>query len=231
MKTLGIIGGLSWFSTAVYYKTINELVQERLGGSHSARLILYSVDFDEFKTLQERGDWGGTEALLVGIARRLEQAGAEGLVMASNTPHMVADGIRRNIGIPLIHVAEESAREIVRRKMATVGLLGTRFTMEQSFFKEKLAQQAITAVIPEPDDREFLHSAIFAELTKGIFKADTKARLVGIIESLRRQGAEGIVFGCTEIGLMLGSADSPLPILDTTAIHAAAAVDFAITPR
>jgi len=229
MKTLGIIGGLSWFSTTVYYRTINELVNERLGGSHSAKLLLYSVDFNDFKTLQERGDWDGVEAMLGGIAVRLEQAGADCLVMATNTPHLVADGIRRYIGIPLIHVAEATASEIVHRKMATVGLIGTRFTMEQAFFKEKLAQRGITTVIPEPGDRDFLHSAIFEELTRGIFKAETKARLIAIIESLRRHGAEGIVFGCTEIGLMLIGADCTLPILDTTAIHATAAVDFALS--
>jgi aspartate racemase len=167
--------------------------------------------------------------MLAGIAARLEQAGAECLVMATNTPHLVADGIRRNIGIPLIHVAEVTASEIVRRKMATVGLIGTRFTMEQAFFKEKLTQRGIATVIPEPDERAFLHSAIFSELTKGIFKAETKARLLAVIESLQRQGAEGIVFGCTEIGLIITSADCALPILDTTAIHAAAAVDFALS--
>jgi aspartate racemase len=229
VKTLGIIGGLSWFSTSVYYKTINELVNERLGGSHSAKLLLYSVDFNEFKILQEQGDWGGVETMLGGIAARLEQAGAECLVMATNTPHLVAEGIKRHIGIPLIHVAEVTASEIVRRKLTTVGLIGTRFTMEQPFFKEKLAQRGIATVVPEPEEREFLHDAIFAELTKGIFRAGTRARLVAIIESLRRQGAEGIIFGCTEIGLMLSSADCTLPILDTTAIHAAAAVDFALS--
>lgn len=229
MKTLGIIGGLSWFSTSVYYKTINELVNERLGGSHSAKLLLYSVDFNEFKVLQEQGDWGGVETMLGGIAARLEKAGAECLVMATNTPHMVADGIKHHIGIPLIHVAKATAGEIARRKMATVGLIGTRFTMEQPFFKEKLTQRGIATVVPEPDERAFLHFAIFDELTKGIFKAETKARLITIIESLKLQGAEGIVFGCTEIGLMLNSADCTLPILDTTAIHAAAAVDFALS--
>lgn len=228
MKTLGIIGGLSWFSTAVYYKVINELVNDRLGGSHSARLLMYSVDFDDFRTLQERGDWDGIEAMLGGIAVRLEKGGADCLVMATNTPHLVADGIRRQIGIPLIHVAEATAGEIVRRNLAKVGLIGTRFTMEQAFFKEKLADRGIATVIPEPADREFLHAAIFNELTKGLFKTETKARVLAIIASLERQGAEGIVLGCTEFGLLLSSADCTLPMLDTTVIHATAAVDFAL---
>jgi aspartate racemase len=228
MRTLGLIGGLSWLSTETYYRVINQVVQERLGGSHSARLLMYSVEFDDFKVLQEAGDWDGVETLLADAALRLERAGAQGLALCSNTPHLVAEGLRRRIGIPLIHVVEATAAEIARRGMRTVGLLGTRFTMEHGFFQGGLAAGGIKAMVPERDAREFLHGAIFGELTRGVFKPEARARTARIIDALRSAGAEGVVFGCTELGLLLTQEDSSLPILDTAHIHARAAVDFAL---
>jgi len=228
MKTLGLIGGLSWFSTAVYYKTINQLVHERLGGSHSARLLLYSVDFQDFTTLQAKDDWKAIEEMISGIAQQLERAGADCIVMCTNTPHLVADTVRQKIKIPLIHIAEETAGEIVRQTKKKVGLLGTRFTMEHTFFRDRLSQFGIESLIPESGDREFIHASIFNELTKGIFKEETKKRYFEIIGELRKGGAEGIVFGCTEISLLISPSDCDVTVFDTTAIHAKAAVDFAL---
>ena len=228
MKTIGIIGGLSWFSTTVYYKTINELTNQRLGGSHSARILLYSVDFNDFKTLQEKNDWEGIEKLLTDIAQRLEKAGANCIVMATNTPHLVADIISQKIKIPLLHIAEETAKEITSQKINKVGLIGTKFTMENSFFKNRLAKYDIEAIIPNNSDRDFIHNSIFEELTKGIFKAETKNKYVQIIAELEKQGAKGIIFGCTEISLLLNQTDLSIMLFDTTSIHSRAAVDFAL---
>ena len=228
LKTLGLIGGLSWFSTAVYYRTINQLVHERLGGSHSARLLLYSVDFHDFSTLQAKDDWKAIEEMISGIAQRLERAGADCIVMCTNTPHLIADTVRQKIKIPLIHIAEETAREIVRRNMNKVGLLGTKFTMEHAFFRERLSQSGIESLIPGGEERNFIHTSIFNELTKGMFQEETKKRYLEIIEQLQKEGAQGIIFGCTEISLLISPSDCTVTIFDTTAIHAKAAVDFAL---
>src|SRR4249920_1355115 len=163
MKILGLIGGLSWYSTIVYYRTINQLTNERLGGSHSAKLILFSIDFEEFRILQEKGDWNTVESMLSGIAMQLENAGADCIVMCTNTPHLVADTIRQKIKIPLLHIAEETAKEIVKQNMHKVALLGTKFTMENSFFKERLLNYGIQTLVPDNADREFIHFSIFNE--------------------------------------------------------------------
>lgn len=228
MKTLGLIGGLSWFSTTVYYRIINQLTNERLGGSHSAKLFLYSVDFNEFKKLQEKDDWQTIENLFSNIAQRLENAGADCIVMCTNTPHLVADKIKQKIKIPLLHIAEETAKEIVRHKITKVGLLGTKFTMENSFFKDRLLKFGIEPVIPDNADRDFIHTSVFNELTKGIFKEETKKNYLEIIEKMHKVGAQGIVFGCTEISLLINQKDCSIPVFDTTLIHARAAVDFAL---
>lgn len=229
MKTLGLIGGLSWFSTSIYYKTINQLTNERLGGSHSAKLFLYSVDFNEFKTLQEKNDWEQIESMLSGIALRLEQAGADCLLMCTNTPHLVADTIRQKIKIPLIHIAEETAKAIVKEGASKVGLIGTRFTMENSFFKDRLSKFGLEPMIPNGADRDFIHASIFNELTKGIFKEETKNKYLEIIEKLRTDGAQGVIFGCTEISLLINQSDCDITVYDTTSIHSRAAVDFALS--
>ncbi|OIO03258.1 MAG: aspartate/glutamate racemase [Elusimicrobia bacterium CG_4_10_14_0_2_um_filter_56_8] len=229
MKTLGLIGGLSWFSTAVYYETINRIVGEKLGGGSSAKLILYSVDFKEFKALLDAGNWGQIELLLSGIAGRLEKAGADCLMMCSNTPHVVAELVKAKIGIPLLNIAEETAREIAGRRLGRVALLGTKFTMEQPFFKESLLKYGIQPVIPCAADRESINSSIFKELTKGVFRAETRAKYQAIIEALGNEGAEGVIFGCTEISRLISGADCRLPVFDTTAIHCKAAADFSLS--
>ena len=228
MKMLGLIGGLSWFSTTVYYKTINQLINEQLGGSHSARLLLYSLDFDDFDTLQKKGDWQQIEVMISDIAMRLENAGADCIVMCTNTPHLVADKVSQKIKIPLIHIAEETAKEIAAQEMTKAGLLGTKFTMENSFFKDRLLKYGIEPLIPDEADRDFIHASIFNELTKGIFKDETKQRFLAIIDKLHNAGAQGVIFGCTEIALLITQADCQVTIFDTTAIHSKAAVDFAL---
>ena len=229
MKTLGIIGGLSWFSTAVYYRTINQLTNQQLGDSHSARLLLYSVDFNDFNVLQEKNDWDKIERMLTDIALKLQTAGADCIVMATNTPHLVADTVREKIKIPLLHIAEETAKEIVRHKMVKVGLLGTKFTMENSFFKDRLTNFGIETIVPDNADRDFIHASIFNELTKGIFKEESKTKYVDIIDKLKANGANGVIFGCTEIALLISQADSSITVFDTTVIHSKAAVDFALS--
>ncbi len=228
MKTLGIIGGLSWYSTNVYYTTINQLTNQRLGGSHSARILLFSVNFVDFKTLQEKDDWNGIGLMLSGIARRLQTAGADCILIASNTPHLVAETVRQNIQIPLLHIAEETANEITRQNIAKVGLLGTRFTMENDFFIKPLEALGIQVIIPDIDDREYIHNSIFNELTKGLFNDGTKKKFMQIIEKLKMKGARGIVFGCTEIALLVKPDETDIPVFDTTLIHSNAAVNFAL---
>jgi aspartate racemase len=229
MKTLGLIGGLSWFSTMVYYRTINQLINERLGGSHSAKIFLYSVDFNEFKILQEKGDWKQIEGMFSDIAKRLENAGADCIVMCTNTPHLVADKIRLKINIPLIHIAEETAREIVRQKINKVGLLGSKFIMENPFFKDRLSDAGLEFIIPDRISRDFIHASIFNELTKGIFKDETREKYLEIIGKLQSDGAQGIIFGCTEFSLLINQSDCNITVFDTTAIHSKAAADFALS--
>lgn len=229
MKTLGLIGGLSWFSTTVYYKIINQLVGEQLGNHHSAKLLLYSVDVEEFSSLIGKEEWAQVNNMFSQIALMLENAGADCIAICSNTPHLVADAVRQKIKIPLLHIAEETAKEIVRQRIKTVGLLGTKFTMENSFFRDKLSQAGIETVIPGDADREYIHDIIFDELTKGIFREETKNNFLGIMDKLKTQGAEGIIFGCTEIGLLINPGDYRMPVFDTTFIHSKSLVDFALS--
>lgn len=229
MKTLGIIGGLSWYSTSVYYRNINKLVNQHLGDSHSAKIILFSVNFNEFKVLQEKNEWDKVESMLSDIAIRLQTAGADCIIMATNTPHLVADQVRGKINVPLLHIAEETAKEIVKQNITKVGLIGTKFTMESSFFKDRLAKYGIETVIPDSPDRDFIHSSIFNELTKGNFKSDSKDRYVEIIQKLNINGASGVIFGCTEISLLLNQDDCKITVFDTTEIHTKSAVNFALS--
>jgi aspartate racemase len=228
MKTLGLIGGTTWLSTVEYYRMINQQVNERLGGLHSARLILYSVNFEEFQPPTDPKAWGPITENLTSIAQRLERAGADCLVLCANTPHIAADTIQGKIRIPLIHIAEATAREIAGRKLKTVGLLGTRITMEQAFYRDKLSKAGIACIIPGDNERNFIHATIFDELGKEIFKPETKKHYLDIIDDLTRKGAEGIIFGCTEIPLLIKQKDCIIPVFDTTIIHATAAVDFAL---
>ena len=229
MKTLGLIGGLSWYSTIVYYRTINQLTNERLGSSHSAKLILFSIDFEEFRILQNKGDWNAVEKILSDIAIQLENAGADCIVMCTNTPHLVADTVRQKIKIPLLHIAEETAKEIVSKKINKIGLLGTKFTMENSFFKDRLLQFGIESIVPDDPDKDYIHASIFNELTRGFFKDDTKNKYLDIIDKLKEGGAKGVVFGCTEFSILINPADCSIPIFDTTAIHSRAAANFSLS--
>lgn len=231
MKTLGIIGGLSWFSTTIYYRNINQIVGRRLGGSHSAQLLLYSIDFNDFKILQEKNDWSKIEQMFTEVAFKLQNAGADCIVMATNTPHLIADAVREKLKIPLLHIAEETGKEIEKHGIKKVGLLGTKFTMEHSFFKDRLSNFGIETIIPDNADRDFIHASIFNELTNGIFNEETKRRYAEIIDKLKAREAEGVVFGCTEISLLIKPEESSLPAFDTAEIHAKAAVDFALSAQ
>jgi aspartate racemase len=244
MKTLGLIGGISTFSTSAYYSIINRLTNERLGGSSSARMILYSLNFQEFKILQEANDWKQMEQMLSDIAQKLVAAGADCLLICSNTPHIIADELRQKIKIPLLHIAEETAREIRHHGISRVALLGTKFTMEQSFFKDRLTRAGIEVIIPDSSDRELIHASIINEFTKGLFLPETKSMYQAVIRKLQhpsslRQaqcgagsaGAEAVIFGCTEISLLLSESDCEIKVFDTTAIHCKAAVDFSLSEQ
>src|SRR5208283_5593423 len=228
MKTIGLIGGTSWVSTIEYYRIINQLTNERLGGLNSAKILLYSINFEEFKPPADPDGWGPVADTLTGIARRLESAGADCLLLCANTPHMAAESIQKNIRIPLLHIAEMTAKEVAKQKLATVGLLGTKFTMELPFFKVKLSNRNIQTIIPNDIDREFIHASIYAELGRGVFTAETKRKYLQIIQELKTRGAQGVIFGCTEIPMLLNQNDCDIPVFDTTAIHSRSAVDFAL---
>jgi aspartate racemase len=226
MKTLGLVGGISWHSTIEYYRLINQLVGARLGGLHSAKVLLHSVDFHEMQPPADADGWKRLTAAFTEIALGLERGGADCLVLCANTAHLMADPIQRALRIPLLHIAEATAQAIGKQAISTVGLLGTRFTMEQPFFKERLEKAGVTALIPDGDERDFIHHTIFTELTHGTFTEPTRDRYLAIIERLIARGAAGIILGCTEIPLLI--KECRVPLFDTTAIHAAAAVDFAL---
>ncbi|WP_159470285.1 aspartate/glutamate racemase family protein [Dyadobacter sp. 3J3] len=215
--------------TSIYYKTLNQLTNQQLGSAHSSKLLLYSVDFEEFSSLQNAGDLDAAGKMLSGIAIQLENAGADCIVMCANTVHLFADSIRQRIKIPLLHSAEETAKEIVKQKINKVALLGTKFTMEHPFFKDRLSQLGIDTIIPDETDKDYIHASIFNELTKGIFKDETKNKYIEIIDKLKSCGAEGVVFGSAEFSILLGPTDCSIPIFDTIAIHSKAAVDFALS--
>jgi len=229
MKTLGLIGGTTWISTMDYYSLINRRTNELLGGLSSAKLLLYSVNFEEFKPPVDPKDWDELTAKFIAIAKKLEGNGVDAIVFCANTPHLIADKVQDNIDIPLIHIAQAAATEIASRNIKRVALLGTRVTMEQSFFKDKLAKNGIETLIPEAGDRHFMHEAIFNEMGKGIFSPETKKRFIQIINGLVAQGAKGVILGCTEFPHLVKAADCSVPLFDTTVMHADAAVHFLIT--
>jgi aspartate racemase len=220
---------MSWVSTIDYYRIINRTINERVGGIQTARLILYSVNYGEFVPGFNAQAWRETAVKFVDIACKLQDAGADGLLLCANTPHKVADDVRAAITIPLIHIAEVTARAIQARTLHTVGLIGTRFTMEEDFFVGKLTAAGIHTVIPEPEDRDFIHTTIFGELSKGIVTAPIKERYLRIVDGLQKRGAEGVILGCTEIPLVVKPEDVSLLLFDTTVVHAMAAVDFALS--
>jgi aspartate racemase len=229
VKTLGLIGGMTWHSTVDYYKLINQGVQGRLGGSHSAEIVLCSVDFGPIEDLQNRGEWGALGQLMAGAARSLEGAGAEALVICANTMHRLADDMSAAVRIPLIHIADATAAEVKTRGLRTVGLLGTRYTMEMDFYRGRLvAKHGLKVLVPGEPGRTTVHEIIYKELAHGLVRPEARQAYVEVIEDLVKRGAEGVILGCTEIPMLVGPQDSPVPVFDTTAIHAAAAVDFAL---
>ena len=229
MRTLGLIGGMTWHSTVDYYRLINQGVQERLGGTHSSQMLLLSIDFEPVEELQARGDWACLGRRMGEWAQRLEAAGAEGLVICANTMHRLTDDVARAVRIPLIHIADATAAAIKAAGLSTVGLLGTRYTMELDFYRGRLEKEhGLKVIIPEEPGRTTVHDVIYKELTYGTIRDESRAAYVKIIGDLVRRGAQGVILGCTEIPLLVKEKDSPVPVFDTTALHAAAAVDFAL---
>ncbi len=220
---------MTWHSTVDYYRLINAGVQERLGGSHSADLLLLSIDFEPVEDMQGRGDWAGMGKLMGEWARRLEAAGAEGLVICANTMHRLADDITEAVKIPLIHIADATAGAITKKGLATVGLLGTRYTMELDFYRGRLEKaHGLKVLVPEEPGRTTIHDIIYRELAYGTIREESRQAYAAVIRELERRGAQGVILGCTEIPLLIKGADSPIPVFDTTALHAAAAVEFAL---
>lgn len=229
MRRLGLIGGMTWHSTVDYYRLINAGVQERLGGSHSADLMLLSVDFEPIEDMQGRGDWEAMGRLMAGAARTLEAAGADGLVICANTMHQLAPDIAAAVRLPILHIADAAAVAVKAKGLTSVGLLGTRFTMEMDFYRTRLEKEhGLKVLVPDAPEREFVHQVIYDELGRGIVREKSRCAYVKIIENLVRHGAQGVILGCTEIPLLIQEKDSPVPVFDTTALHAAAAVEFAL---
>jgi aspartate racemase len=232
VKTIGLLGGMSWESSALYYRLINEKVKRELGGLHSAKCILLSVDFAEIEQLQVAGHWQQAGILLQEAAKQLEAAGADFLLLCTNTMHRVADAIEESIQIPLLHIADATAQEIKRKNVSSVGLLGTRFTMEQDFYKGKfLGGYGIKVSIPEVADRDVVHRVIYEELCKGVVRAESREHFKEIIEDFSEQGCQGVILGCTEIGMLIDSSCSAIEVFDTTDIHATAAVRKALAGK
>lgn len=229
MKILGLIGGMSWESTIPYYRMVNQQVKEQLGGLHSAKIILYSVDFHEIEQLQAKGDWHTAAKVLSDAAVSLKRAGAEVIVVCTNTMHKVADDIEAACGLPLLHIADATAAQIKQQGINKIGLLGTRYTMEQDFYRGRLAEQHdIEVITPDSIDREIINRIIYEELCLGIITETSRQEYRRIIGKLEQQGVQGIIFGCTEITLLVNAQDAQVPVFDTTAIHAKTAAEYAL---
>jgi aspartate racemase len=229
MKTIGLIGGMSWESTAEYYRIINEAVKEKLGRLHSAKIAMYSVDFEEVEQLQHQGKWDKATNLMIDAAKRVERSGADFVLICTNTMHKMADDVAANISIPLLHIADATAEKITSLGLKEIGLLGTKFTMEQDFYKGRLKERFdIDVVIPNESDREIVHNVIYKELCLGAIKDSSREQAKAIINRLSDNGAQGIILGCTELPLLIKQEDCPVPLFDTTVIHAKAAVDYAL---
>jgi len=228
MKKIGLIGGLTWVSTLEYYRLLNELINEREGGSEAAEIILYSVNFGPIKKMTEAGDWNGISLIICQAARVLEKAGADCLMLGANTMHKIAPEIQASISIPLIHIATITANAINKQNMKRVALLGTKYTMQLDFYKNAVAQYGIETLVPGEKDIEFINTSIYTELGKNIFLPATRQQYVEIINKLAGRGAEGVILGCTEIPMLIKQTDSSIPVFDTTKLHAMAAVEFAL---
>jgi aspartate racemase len=229
MKTIGLIGGMSWESSIEYYRISNETVREKLGGLHSARSVMVSVDFAEIETLQHAGAWPELTARMIDAARQVQAGGGDFVVLCTNTMHKMADDMAAAIDIPLLHIADATAARIKARGIQNIGLLGTRFTMEEDFYKGRLvAKHGLNVLIPDEAERADVHRIIYEELVVGDIRPDSKARYIEIMQHLAARGAEGVILGCTEIGLLVGQEDSAIPVFDTTLIHAQVAVEYAL---
>lgn len=230
MKTIGLIGGMSWESTLSYYKAINEGVKEQLGGLNSAKICMYSVNFDEIEKLQHQGNWDETAKILTDAAISVEKGGADFILICTNTMHKVASKIEQEISVPILHIADATAQKLLEDGVKKVGLLGTSFTMEQSFYKGRLTEKfGIDVVVPEQADRKTVHTIIYQELCRGEIKDASRVRYIEIIDRLKQQGAEAVILGCTEIALLVQQQHTSVPLYDTTAIHANSAVELAVT--
>ena len=228
MKTVGLIGGMSWESTITYYQLLNEGIKDALGGLHSAKILLYSVDFFEIEALMSRGEWAKAADLLGGVAQRLEAAGADVVLICTNTLHKVAPEVQSRIHVPLVHIAEAAADELRANGITRVGLLGTKYTMTQEFYRDKLTARGIDVLIPEGEDIDLVNRVIFDELCLGVVKPDSKAAYLRVISELQARGAQGILLGCTELGLIVSAEDVSLPLFDTTVIHAKKALELSL---
>ena len=230
-RTLGIIGGMSWESTQSYYRLINQGVKEKLGGHHSADLLIHSVDFALINELQEQGEWDELGVIMASSGTRLQAAGVQGLLIATNTMHKVVDKVQAATGLPIIHIAEVTAQAINKQGLKTIALLGTQFTMTEDFYKQRLINAGLQVLVPDTIMQKEIHRIINEELCLGKFQDSSRQYYVDVIKQLAAQGAEGLILGCTEIGLLISQDDSPIPVFDTTAIHAAAAVEFLVGDR
>jgi aspartate racemase len=229
VKTIGLIGGMSWESSIEYYRIINETAKAKLGGLHSAKSIMYSVDFAEIEILQHQGKWAEAAQMLIDAAKNLENGGADFIVLCTNTMHKVADDIQANVKIPFLHIADATAQLVKDSGIQKIGLLGTRFTMEEEFYKGRIAQKyGLSVNVPNAQEREIVHRVIYDELVVGKIQQHSKEQYIRIIEQMVIQGAEGVILGCTEIGLLIHKQDSQVPLFDTTRIHAEAAVEYAL---
>jgi aspartate racemase len=228
MKTIGLIGGITYLSTLDYYRLLNQMVNERRGGVDSAKIVMQSLNFGEIKKLTENYDWDGIATIMCNAAKKMELAGANCILLCANTMHNIADKVQATINIPLIHIAEETAKMVAEKNIKKVALLGTKYTMQMDFYKKKLANQYIDILIPNDADIEIVNNAIYNEMSKGIFTSAAKENFLSIINKLKQAGAEGVILGCTEIPILIKQEDAPIPMFDTTYIHAKAAVDFAL---
>jgi aspartate racemase len=229
MKTIGLIGGMSWESSLEYYRIINETVKEKLGGFHSAKSIMYSVDFAEIEHLQHQGNWHEATQMMIQAAKNVENGGADFIVICTNTMHKMAEDVEQNINIPLLHIADATAELIKSKNLKTIGLLGTNFTMEEDFYRGRLiSKHNLEVVIPRKEDREIVHNVIYNELCLGKIKQSSKTQYKKIINRMVEKGAEGIILGCTEIGLLVKQEDINIPLFDTAQIHVIAAVEFSL---
>ena len=228
MKTIGLIGGMSWESTVTYYEVVNEVVKERLGGLNSAKVLLYSVNFEEIEKRQASGDWDECAEILGTAAQNLEKAGADFIIICTNTMHKVAPQMQEMIHIPIVHIAEATADELKKKEIKKVALLGTKYTMTQDFYRGKLVEAGLEVLIPDEKGVAMINDVIFNELCLGVLKEESKAAFVKEIEKLAEQGAEGVILGCTEIGLLIKQEDVKIPVFDTTMIHATKAAEMAL---